>query len=60
MNREERLQQLLGTINHYCNANPEVNINNIAIQIAVQLADANDKDAVVTALLMGIKHMDNE
>ena len=60
MNREERTQQLLGTINHYCIENPDASIYSIAIQIATKMAEAQDKQDVGAALLIALKYIDNE
>ncbi len=60
MNREDRQQELLNTINHYCNENPEANIYSIAIQIATKLANEEDRKQVGPALLIALKYIDNE
>ena len=60
MNREEQLNEMLATINHYCNENPEASMSGIAIQIAVALADEEDRPQTIQALLLGIKHMSGE
>lgn len=60
MNREERQQELLNTIHHYCNENPEANIYSIAIQLATKLANEEDRQHVGPALLIALKYIDNE
>ena len=60
MNREERLQQLLATINHYCEQNPEASIYSIAIQLSTKMAEPQDKNDVGAALLIALKYIDNE
>ena len=60
MNREEKQEQLLNVINHYCNENAEANIYSIAIQIATKLGDKDDREHVGAALLIALKYIDNE
>ena len=60
MNREERTQQLLATINNYCIENPEASIYSIAIQISTKMAEPQDREAVGAALLIALKYIDNE
>lgn len=60
MNREELLNQMLNTIHHYSMEEPEANIYNIAIQIATRMSKEADKEHVMAALLLAIKHLDNE
>ena len=60
MNREELLNQMLNTIHHYATQEPEANIYNLAIQVATQMAKAEDKEQVVAGLLLSLKHLDNE
>ena len=58
MSREERLQQLLATINHYCELHTEEPIESIAIQIATKTAEAQDRERIGAALLLAFKHID--
>ena len=60
MNREERTQQLLATINNYCIENPEASIYSIAIQIATKMGSAEEREAIGAALLIALKYIDNE
>jgi len=60
MNREELLNQMLNTIHHYATQEPDANIYSIAIQIATRMATEQDKEQVVAALLLSLKHFDNE
>ena len=60
MNREEKKEQLLNVINHYCNENEDANIYSIAIQIATKLAGEADREHVGAALLIALKYIDNE
>lgn len=60
MNREELLNQMLNTIHHYSMEEPDANIYNIAIQIATRMSTEADKEQVMAALLLAIKHLDNE
>lgn len=58
MNREERTQQLLATINHYCEQHTDEPINSIAIQVATKMAEPQDRERVGAALLIALKHID--
>lgn len=60
MNREDLLNQMLNTVHHYAMQEPEANIYNIAIQIATRMSKEADKEHVMAALLLAIKHLDNE
>ena len=60
MNREELLNQMLNTIHHYAQQEPEANIYNLAIQVATQMAKEDDKEQVVAALLLSLKHLDKK
>lgn len=60
MNREERTQQLLATINNYCQEHTEASIYSIAIQIATKMAEPQDREDVGAALLIALKYIDNE
>ena len=57
MNREELLDQMLNTIHYYATQQPEANIYNLAIQVATQMAKEDDKELVVAALLLSLKHL---
>ena len=60
MNREELLNQMLNTIHHYATQEPEANIYSIAIQVATKMSKEADTQHVGAALLMCLKHVDNE